>query len=319
VRVAHHEFRKFVEKAQGGAWFFDALEGEWQPARADHVAPGQVYLVDVGFGGYSTELGWTGEKNKDIFPILAVSDQADLSVPRDGQDRDDETRAPTTQSLEEHTAKVVAACGRLVAVLPDARPWRDVLSVAALWHDLGKTHPCFQRFLTVGRKLGPEWDGRYLAKSEWLPGVRHERPHFRHELASALAWLAAGPKTEETTKSLVAYLIATHHGKIRLFLRAMPGEKIPDSPSNGGTPLFARGIWQGDRLLEPGPRHLEIAGIPQSPITLDLTCMNLGQNGDTPSWIARMLALRDSTGLGIFRLAWLETILRAADGEGSRK
>jgi hypothetical protein len=31
-----------------------------------------------------------------------------------------------------------------------------------------------------------------------------------------------------------------------------------------------------------------------------------------------MIALRDSPALGLFRLAWLETFLRAADAEGSK-
>jgi hypothetical protein len=38
-----------------------------------------------------------------------------------------------------------------------------------------------------------------------------------------------------------------------------------------------------------------------------------------PSWTTRALALRDAPALGIFRLAWLEALLRAADAEGSKK
>ena len=317
VRVAHHEFRKFAEK-KTGIWFWNALEGEWQSVRADRIAPGQVYLADYELGGYSALLGWTGEKTKDGFPVLTVADQEKRPTPRDGQDCDDETRANGFQRLEVHTANVVAACDAKLVVLPAAQPWAGVLRTAALWHDLGKTHPVFQDFLRDGRDVASSWDACYLAKSSWRPGARHKRPHFRHELASALAWLAAGPSADETLKSLVAYLIATHHGKIRLSLRAMPGEKTPEPQTDGAELLFARGIWHGERLLEPGSKSLSLAGIPAGPITLDLSCMRMGQTAGAPSWTARMLALRDSTSLGLFRLAWLETLLRAADAEGSK-
>lgn len=316
VRVAHHEFRKFAERAKGGVWSWNLLDGEWQPARPDRVAPGQVFLVARSLGGYSPTLGWTGEKSKQVFPVLTLAEQVARSA-RDGQDRDDETRAPAFQSIEEHTQKVLAACNLKLAALPAAESWADALRTAALWHDVGKAHPVFQEFLRVGREIPPEYEGRYLAKSKWLPGARSQRPHFRHELASALAWLVAGREAGALTQNLVAYLIATHHGKIRLSVRAMPGEKLPEPPADGGEPLFARGVWHGERLLDHGDRRLDLAEIPPGPITLDLSCMKLGQINGSPSWTARILTLRDSPDLGVFRLAWLETLLRAADAEGS--
>jgi CRISPR-associated endonuclease/helicase Cas3 len=43
--------------------------------------------------------------------------------------------------------------------------------------------------------------------------------------------------------------------------------------------------------------------------------MELGSrdDGQTRSWLARMLALRDDPSIGPLRLAWLEALLRAAD------
>ena len=318
VRVAQHDFRKFAEK-KSGIWCWNALEGEWQPTRADRIGPGQVYLVAYALGGYSRLCGWTGENSKGDFPVLTVADQAQRT-PRDGQDCDDETKAGYFESLEDHTAKVIAACEAKLATLPAAKPWASAMRTAALWHDLGKTHAAFQQFLRAGRDgIPPEWDTRYLAKSPRRLGSRHVRPHFRHELASALAWLTDSNVTDELTKNLVAYLIATHHGKIRLSIRAMPGEKSPDTPADGSDPLFARGVWHRERLLDPGTKRLALAGIPAGPITLDLSCMKMGETDGKPSWTSRMLALRDAPQLGLFRLAWLETILRAADAEGSKK
>jgi len=75
---------------------------------------------------------------------------------------------------------------------------------------------------------------------------------------------------------------------------------------------FARGIWEGDVL----PEAQLSAGLIMPPTELKLSYMELGEDPDTgPSWLARMLKLRDT--LGPFRLAFLETILRIADWRAS--
>jgi CRISPR-associated endonuclease/helicase Cas3 len=335
VRVPLHSFRKFYDKNKTGKptiWFWNVLDGEWQSVRVDRIAPGQVYLIDYAVGGYSASLGWTGEKSKDPFPILEITDQAARSTPRDGQDRDEESllseaKADAWQSIETHTAYVVAALQTLLKSIPASQPWSDALLTAARWHDVGKAHECFQSFIIHGRSVPDEFKAAFIAKAPWKAGSKHPRPHFRHELASALAWLQAGQAGDPVFENLVAYLIATHHGKIRLSLRAMPGEAAPPPSSGASTetavsPLFARGIWQGDRLPSDPIKKLAIEGIlaeqNKFPLTLDLTCMQMGEQDGRPSWTARMLTLRDAEKLGLFRLAWLETLLRAADAEGSK-
>jgi CRISPR-associated endonuclease/helicase Cas3 len=140
-----------------------------------------------------------------------------------------------------------------------------------------------------------------LAKS---PGFgRHDRPHFRHELASALGLLQMG------SSDLVAYLAACHHGKVRLSIRALPGELKPEAVGA----KFARGVHDGDVLpaVDLGDSN------PTPGVILDLEPMLLGRspNGQT-SWLDRMTRLRDV--LGVFRLAYLETLIRAADERASR-
>jgi CRISPR-associated endonuclease/helicase Cas3 len=325
VRVALHEFRKFFDrnKAERRIWHWSALDGQWQVTRADRISPGQVFLVDQALGGYASTLGWTGDK-KEPFRTLRLDEQAPRRSPRDGQGTDDESQRPENnaaawQSIEQHTAHVVDACQELIAALPAALPWADSLRTAALWHDVGKSHACFQTFITAGRSVPPEFAQSFIAKSPWKAGSKHGRPHFRHELASALAWLQAGGCADPFAQNLVAYLIATHHGKIRLSIRAMPGEKAPAAPADGSSPLFARGIWPGDRLPGDATKRLTLERVLAEPITLDLSCMQTGDQNGLPSWTSRMLSLRDSSQLGLFRLAWLETLLRAADAEGSQR
>lgn len=121
-----------------------------------------------------------------------------------------------------------------------------------------------------------------------------------------LAWLEHGGDEEQA--DLVAYLIAAHHGKVRLSLRAMPDEQEPVKPFG---PRFARGVWEGDFLSA-----VDIPGretVPASRLRLDL--MELGEGAMGPSWTARTQKLLDT--YGPFRLAWLEALVRIADWRAS--
>ena len=136
-------------------------------------------------------------------------------------------------------------------------------------------------------------------------GTHYERRGFRHELASALAMLQNG------LPDLAAYLAAAHHGKVRLSIRSMPHEKPPEDFSK----RFARGIHDGDELPE-----CELGNKTTMAYTvLDLSYMEIGESEQGPSWLARMLALRDAPNLGPFRLAYLEALLRVADWRGSQR
>ena len=146
------------------------------------------------------------------------------------------------------------------------------------------------------------------------------RRGFRHELASALAWLehhrlatakvADADETHQRAINLVAYLIAAHHGKVRLSIRSMPNEKRP-----GNSEIrFARGIWEGDSLPQVNLGNGKSSSAVDA---ISLEWMTLGESETHgESWLARTLALRDH--YGPFRLAFLEMLLRVADWRGSR-
>jgi len=141
---------------------------------------------------------------------------------------------------------------------------------------------------------------------------RYTRPHFRHELASALSVLLSPTKlVAPENRDLAAYLAAAHHGKVRLSIRSLPNESQP-----GHDRRFARGAWDGDELPETDLG----GGIVVPAVTLYLEPMELGLCEDPPfigqpSWAERMTSLREA--LGPFRLAHLEAIVRAADMRAS--
>lgn len=144
----------------------------------------------------------------------------------------------------------------------------------------------------------------------------YSRRHFRHELASALAaLLAPDGQIPDERRDLIAYLVAAHHGKVRLSIRSLPNETRPDSDGSGVQRRFARGVWDSDVLPET-----DLGGVTAPAVTLSLEPMELGlceqpPFAGQPSWAERMLRLRDA--IGPFRVAYLEAILRAADMRAS--
>jgi CRISPR-associated endonuclease/helicase Cas3 len=176
--------------------------------------------------------------------------------------------------------------------------WRAHLLDAARWHDAGKAHDAFQLGM---RRANPQLGSEQLwAKSGVKSRLRHGRSYFRHELVSALAALHHGVPFP------AAYILAAHHGRVRLGIRALPDEEFPADPSM----LFALGVWQGDPLPE-----VDLSGgVLCSRTVLDLSPMLLGAES---SWTGRALEMLAEH--GPFRLAYFEALLRAADARASRK
>ena len=296
------------------AWAWDGLASAW--VSADRARPGQVLLLDVMAGGYTPSLGWTGEvtPKTSVPEIVAPPDHA--QPPAEAMAGDPDTATGVWVPLTKHLGHVELEAGRLA---DDLRldGWREALTVAGRWHDVGKAHDAFQQKLLAPGKTdptcAPPGEGLW-AKSNHNRREPSERPYFRHELASALAWLQTaeiqGRSDDPEARrhvDLIAYLVAAHHGKVRVSIRSLPNEKPPKEPGR----LYARGVWHGDRL----PVVTLPTGEPVTSMQLDLSCMQLGPE----SWLERMLALRDDHTLGPFRLAFLESMVRIADWRASAK
>ncbi|HAA54642.1 MAG TPA: CRISPR-associated helicase/endonuclease Cas3 [Myxococcales bacterium] len=329
---AAKDFLKSLKEAD--AWTWDYLDKEWRGVAPDwtpkegytKLQPGMTIMLRQRAGGYDASLGWTGEKPKKGAPaveLVSLEDAKRFNGMDD--DHDTSTSRPNKKgcwlSLTEHLDDVVKALEDILphfGHLDELEPYKYALKRSAQWHDVGKAHHVFQdRLLSPFRgddktELEPppeSGEGIFWAKSNHHRG-NTSRKYFRHELASALAWLQDEQETEK--KDLIAYLIASHHGKIRLSLRALPGENVPTDD----TCLYARGVWDGDELpagiVLPAINGL-CEGRTLESFKLDLSVMKMGAG----SWLERMLALRDDAELGPFRMAFLETILRLSDWEGS--
>lgn len=318
-QVSLPRFRDFLaalkkRKERFDVFTWDSLEEQWKPV--DSPRPGGAYLLDIRAGGYSSESGWTGEpanpqlQESWVKPLICPG----ASSPSGGYSGNESCFLQNWVSLADHTRHVEEETAGLVAALAAGgelpEPGASALRTAARWHDLGKAHAVFQAML-VGENQ--EQQGTLWAKSGQRAG-RCSRRHFRHELASALAWLQAGA-ANQAERDLVAYLVAAHHGKVRLSIRSLPGEEPP-----AGFALdtrVARGIVEGDELPAEAFAALELdSSLSHKPLKLNLGLMEMGwEAARGSSWLARMIALRDR--LGPFQLAWLEMLLRAADGRAS--
>lgn len=278
------------------------------------LRPGLTLLLDVGMGGYDPVLGFVGGGGTE--PVAPVVDAEAVATPAEQGDADTGATTegdPLSFGFKEavpleHHLNDVAGCARKIADavgLPDAEA--TALIRAGAWHDLGKSYAPFQTL------LGRAPDGPLLAKS--VEGrappprrIQAEKEglhkYFRHELASALAFLQQ--HDGEPDVDLVAFLIAAHHGKVRMGLRALPEER-PDNPGL----RIARGVQDGDALPE-----LRCGDEVSSPVSLDLGPMEMGEDEcGRPSWSARTQALLAEH--GPFRLAYLEALIRMADWRAS--
>jgi CRISPR-associated endonuclease/helicase Cas3 len=302
--VPIHELRDFLKNNK--AWTFDALAGEWKKAAAENLRAGMTLLLDVKAGGYDVQLGWCGKDVKK--PVSVVTDEKS-ELPEAYQDEPWSLFQHYEQTLAAHSRETRLALETILngLALPELEAFRDELLMAAQHHDWGKAHKIFQQTLYGAESANEEFNP-LLAKSK--SNRKHKRKKFRHELASALALLQTG------ASGLTVYLAACHHGKVRLSIRALPDESKPKT--DDGVRLdtrFARGIWEGDVL----PVTDLGDGLIKERVTLDLEPMLLGTSeSGARSWLERMIALRDDESLGVFRLAYLESLIRAADVRASK-
>lgn len=291
------ELRAFLKKQQAYTWDFTG-RGQWKQIDPRQLYPGMKILFRSNAGGYDAERGWAPTSTKTV-PDLKVNDGEEDSSSMDPMSEG------RRQTLAEHTEEVFEELRELLKMLlVDLGSQRKVLEAAARYHDWGKAHPVFQQTVHDLPEPPDESPVEILAKQRRDESRKqgHSRRGFRHELASALAMLEAG------FCDVCAYIVAAHHGKVRMNIRSMPGE------INSGSKRIARGIKEGDSLF---PVHLGNGkSVSETKLCLDVTELGISESG-VRAWSDRTLGLLSRE--GPFRLAFLEMLLRIADERASAK
>jgi CRISPR-associated endonuclease/helicase Cas3 len=171
------------------------------------------------------------------------------------------------------------------------------LELAGRWHDLGKSDPRFQILLHAGNALAAAVAPEPLAKSGMDPSHRaalrwaRERSGlprgFRHEFVS-VALLDAAPHLLQQARDadLVRYLVGVHHGRGRPF---PPVVVDPD-------PQPCTVVYRGHRFDARSDHRLEHLA---------------------SGWVD--LFWRLVRRYGYWGLAYLEAVLRLADGARSQE
>lgn len=292
------ELRDAVRARSHAAWLLDQVTGSWRGARPEDVRPGATLVLAADRGGYRPEIGWAPASTAPV-------EEAPLPVPEpvEAMTSDELSAGGAAVTLRQHGEDVEReAAGLLGALHPPGvgGAQRDAAVLAALLHDLGKAHPVFVD--SMARAGAPAAGGPW-AKSGTRARLGHRPPAFRHELVSALLVLHpdSGLLDGVAEPDLVAYLVAAHHGKVRLSARSLPDEN----------PRYVLGVRETEDV---GPIQVSAdRSVPALTVRRDVLRLGGGEWG--PSWTARACGLRDR--LGPFRLAFLEAVVRVADWRAS--
>jgi CRISPR-associated endonuclease/helicase Cas3 len=275
-------------------------------ARATTLRIGDIVWIACGAGGYDEETGFSPAARATVSPIARVGSEKTGSHESQTLASDARAFIGEAMSIETHADDAVTAARALLVPLVDSglidARLSEIVETSARWHDAGKVHPVFQATMMhagVGSVAGP-W-----AKSSGSHSTRHARAGFRHEAVSALAWLSV--HDGETDSDLIAYLIMAHHGKVRLGAQRLTIE----TPAAGQRMIC--GILDGEPI--PGAPLGNGQSSPAFMAKLDI--FDVGMQGEAPTWGDRVSDLCEDPKLGIFRLAYLESLVRIADWRAS--
>lgn len=319
--VAVYRVREFV-KSTKAAFIWNDRARKWEFINHDEICPGMVVMLPAQSGGYDADKGWTGKR---------ADKPANTPPPGpfDEEGEDDDTQTVVKSQwveLDAHLAAVAAEAEKIADALALRPEQKNALVRAAALHDIGKSFPQWQDALPTQRP-----DGTTL----WAKAPSFiRRAGMRHEAASALAaWRRYYRDRAADFPALSIYLIAAHHGLVRTVLSSRATVKLPNI---AGIPI-----------TEPPP-PLPWHEKPGDNWQLDFTPASDGTNGtfsesDTgelvflpsaPSWSALVADLlggweadaspaaagavpandpNEPHTLNPFHLAYLETLLRAAD------
>lgn len=300
-------------KAGKRVWRFDPADARWtlvdgrSPAR-----PGEMLLIRAKDGGYDESVGFNPASTVAV-TTGGFDAPIEIGAPEEDTAQGD-TRSFDAEwvRLDQHLGETEEEARRLVDRLGLPSEYADDVVLAARVHDVGKAHPIWQDALCNAAaevKRAEISEGRPWAKSA-SPHARlkygQDVSSFRHELASVL--LLDGPLRPLLDKAhdadLVRYLVMAHHGKLRVQVR---DPKPNDDGSMYG--LRSGDVFEVPAVLDVGPSHHTV-----SLARFDLSSAVESEDAVWADVVARLVGE-----LGVFKLAYLEGLVRIADWRASAR
>ncbi len=314
--ACNSNLKKFVV-AQNG-FSFNQKDGGWVKAYERDIYPGKVVLLRSKVGkyskltGYNNDIGFEPSLKNEVESFYVNSLSPGFNESEESISSDSASITGKVVELQTHLNDTKKKAEELTSVMLDGDEnsnYRQAVILGCSLHDIGKAHDTFQEGLKKVANNGSDGYGdsnseKLLAKSGGVGRIRYSKKYFRHELASALMLLGdAGVLLKDITeKQLTIYLIASHHGRIRVGIRSGPDEI--------DTVL---GVSESDTI-----RSFDLNNLTVPECTLSLSSIKLGFDDDSrSSWSHLALNLRDRKDLGIFRLSFLEALVRISDWKAS--
>lgn len=297
------DLKSFLKTRKEIGYAFDYDDRIWKKTNPNDLRPGQIIMLNSKTSGYSKTYGWDPTEYVPVRPIGSSKQRPE------SYDGDNRSNIGVAITLADHTRHVMLELDHYLENIQhiDAEI-KDVLRTAARYHDVGKIHRVFQNAMQKGI-IG--MNGKTLKKTVWAKSQRptsYSQPGFRHEVVSALAYLKQSGYDSTLLTDLTAYLIISHHGRVRLSIRSTKGRR--DVQDN----KYILGIaTKGEKL---NACTSDVISIPE--INIDISIAKMGRDASgTRSWTERAITLRDQ--YGPFCLAYLEALIRRADWLASAK
>jgi len=129
--VPVYEVQKLVGNRSAFEWNTETRS--WEARRRNEIRPGMTLLLDRTTGGYSDEIGWTGN-TRDKPTVVPIQTDESESI-----ESDLDSFGPDWVSLPNHLADVEAEASELVNDLELDETQAKSVATAARWHDWGKS------------------------------------------------------------------------------------------------------------------------------------------------------------------------------------
>ena len=350
--------RKFTKDKKGMVWKWDYLDKSWIQANERDLYPGVTLLADAEAGGYDPKRGLDLSIKKSVPCLVVQVPVSPVTAADAAEDDESLSEVNDWQTIAEHGQQAAAILQAmnftpkpLEPLLDAAARWHDLGKAHPAFVSIIKPDASGHPGGDIAKAPRCAWlkPPRYKVTDTDL------RPGFRHELASILALLdllkqcaphhqallgpwadylnngqaAPSQQANEVTPvqnhlvklsadefNLLLYLIAAHHGKVRFSMQASPADQ-QHPVAKAGDAMPIRGVVEGDiipaiELSMPGG---DSAPIPETRLTLEPAKIGLSEQTGV-SWAERCATLVEQ--YGPFMLAWLETLIRAADAQASR-
>ena len=148
--VAIGRLRGFLEKRS--AWIWDDRNEAWERVRARDIRPGMLVMLRRDDGGYSRELGWTGNRSDKL---------DDVSPPGEPHERFEDDRYSESGfwvTLKDHLRDTEREAARIARAMDLNGDVGSAVIHASSKHDIGKALPQWQNELPTP---APQEDGAW--------------------------------------------------------------------------------------------------------------------------------------------------------------